>query len=273
MTYYKPGTRVVIVYPHGVRGGIQHNARRLDDSEVWGTVSRIIGQYRDLDLDPPADVLERWEAGCALRAEAGRGTDSASIKAELVASLASGAIDGTTHDKRLAALPDADDLAEQRQARIKAATVAWRQAFTLLHGHGDALLDPLRKIVVDGIEQASDRTMSIRYEKAHQLADVLRQHGIVPSAQGADPHHYRYGAPDLVHEWLLYNSRGRRLRYDPIVENGVALEEWVPIDPPQITIPTVHVYRDEWQPGLYTADEVVANVRAIDSRTSAAVAN
>lgn len=157
--------------------------------------------------------------------------------------------------------PDAErrDHRARRRALDQAAALAWTEALNALHEAGDEILDLFRPTIDRCLANPNDRQLGFVWDAVHDALDELRPWA-VPGAAHAAPRDYRFARPDLVHRWTLAQSRGVRLisvEEERIDGHLVRRLFNAPKTPQPVPLWVIGEHADEWQPGLYTAVQVV----------------
>jgi hypothetical protein len=84
---------------------------------------------------------------------------------------------------------------------------------------------------------------------------------VIPNCGGSLDEH-RFGRPDEVHRWRLHHARRARELSVQRVSDTVFTVVHTPEGAPPITLGTA-LEHPEWEPGLYTAAEVIETVNGI----------
>lgn len=239
----------------------------------WGIDSGLLPTYAKhldgLELKDPTPALSLWERARDLHREA-YATPASAAHADLAEQLASGKLTAVDVAKAIAKVPnraEAAELARTRQAALRAgASRTLLAALQSLFDLGEPKwLDLLRPIVEDALATGDD----VRLNAAHRLAQFLRDpHRAKIGALTAAVNNrydcaadwYRFKRPDLEHRWRVSRSsdvqRRELARY--VVDGQWRVQYALKPDAPR---PTIADFQPEWGAGLWSAEEVVENVK------------
>jgi hypothetical protein len=142
---------------------------------------------------------------------------------------------------------------------------AWRE----IHEYGEGWLDMLKPIAADAVQTGNEQL----WHRCHEFAGWLRDpkwvgvralSAVMPNeTDDAGTEHYMFGRPKAVYVWRVERSAGNDItRTNPTVTpSGKAITAYGLR--PDALWPSFHdicAHADEWQPGLYSAEEALDNI-------------
>jgi hypothetical protein len=245
--------------------------RERRTSAQWGT-DGLIPAYqtwlRALDLDDPTKASTYWARATKLRDDAAAVRPDES-RVDLAELLAEGEVTPGDARKMAAKQPDARAAEKEAQERRKlledASRTALVKSLQAIYDFGeDGWLGILRPIVAEALANSDDR----RFNLAHAFAAWLREpkrnriFGLAAATNrgwDAEDYLYRVRRPDLLHTWRVERAeatqRQELVRY--AVDGKYRVQYLVK---PGAVVPMLRDFQPEWGAGLYSAEEVIANV-------------
>lgn len=250
-------------------------ARRYDRLARSREHRSILVEYRDLldflGVADPFGIIDAHDHAAELRRQARTrrpGTDRTSAAPGTVKGLADGTLDPddiTVDDTD----PDRvrRELRAQRDALDAAADDAMHAVHQALRAAGDRIItDLLRPVIDQALANHRDRNEAERWDKVHAFAKKLRINRVVPVATDAPEPAYRYGRPDLAHVAAIVAAPDARI-VDVIVTKEADARQRGEVMVFRVPKPS-HPFglyeageHPEWEPGLYTAAEVLDHHR------------
>lgn len=222
-----------------------------------------------LEIEGPPDARDLIERHLALKAERRTLARAERLnRNEVAAQVVAGELSVEDASARVAEAVAHDPGAELRQRRDILKQAAFRavlDAAAEVYDYGEqqwlAELATAAGRALDGPKKARAQET---WDGVHRLALLLRQLGALSSLKGAG-REYRFAAVDLVHEWLLEHA-DRVVDGVRIDERERRLIELRPIRPPALTIEVIAEHREEWGPGVYSAEQALEHARRVVAR-------
>jgi hypothetical protein len=252
-------------------------------SDNWSEDSSPLGKYirqlRKLGLEDPTDATDLFDHAVQLREASNQPVTAQDDEATITFRLARGEITPAQASKLLAKATTPDDRQERlvhvRQGITNASREAHGLAVMAIHNYGEERwLAFLRPLAAEAYE-AQDQQ---RWDQVQQLATLLRDRdlaalSIVATDQGIgreirDTWRYLVRKPDEYHFWRLRHAK----RAQNVALEAVGEVVFVASEVIEGPYPIVAQMDPSWEPGVYSAAEVVAIAKEIAARQDAAAA-
>lgn len=198
---------------------------------------------------------------------------SAAQTAQLAQALATGHADPAAV-VTVTARDHAADTREQHKVLRKAAEQAYATAVKRLRRAAPGIYAELNTRAQALLDTPPKWGAAEQWDILHATAKALRDHGFVDTVKHASSIEWMFGNPDTVTNWLVaqpdtgiryYGARptgdlvnGRALHLQLVgITRGAGQAR---------TFQAARLHRNEWEPGVVTADQVVANLAAVAAR-------
>jgi hypothetical protein len=251
-------------------------------SDSWSSESSIVAQYirhlETLGLVDPTDASHFYEQALKLReAYHEAAARSLHVEPDLSARLASGEISAAEASKQLAKAPTEQEISEKRQRERSMISNAVRSSYAMsvraVHNYGEEnWLGLLRPLVLQAYEDQDQA----RWDALHRFAGLLRNPdlaglGYIAMAPNSvtefdETWRYTVGRPELYHHW----RRDHAELAQNIAIVHVGSTTYVAIAVTKGPHPTIADIDPSWEPGLYSAAEVLKLTDAILDQQQAA---
>jgi hypothetical protein len=237
---------------------------------IWASQLRTyLDMLAALGIDDPLGVADRLARYDQLRGEAiaihRAGRDGIPHGADIAAHLA----DGTLNAAEVPAMiPTGASPADARKA-VKVVQRAADEVLTAaahdMWTFGDQFLTLLRPTHDYLIAHPSGPAAADHWRTLHKTVRHLRDElKVIPSAVGATALEYRFANVLAAHCWYLDHARrGIHLAAVDLHQTPPRLYR-TPIEPEPLTLPTIAEHVEDWQPGIYSAAEVVTAATNVD---------
>lgn len=221
----------------------------------------------ELGLDDPTEATSLADE--ARRIYKTKAPESPAALARITAELGRGDVTVDDAWRQVAGLDDfaADKTKEGwDRVRLRAASQIARRARLALHEAGESLItEVLAPQAASIVDRASDKRVSVgtwldldhTWRLIHDTARMLRGWA-VHTAGAAETIDYELGRPDLAYMWRLEQAELIR-EVDRSESRDEALIYFIAEGSTRIDLRAIVDHADEWHPGLYTAEQVLAN--------------
>lgn len=231
-------------------------------SALWSVDSGLVPKYQNhlagLGLIDPTAASEYWTRAQSL-VDQSRAIRVAEPRSNVAARLAEGEIDSREAQKLESKRPDRESPHELKRTLEAASRTALLRALQAIHEHD--WHGELKPIASDALARGDGHTLNRTHRFAAWLREPVRVKVFgLAAAKGADPSMYQFRRPDLVYRWRVDHVDQRHLReLTRYPDEGAWHVAYV--FHPDALFPTIRDYDDAWGPGLYSAEEVVENIK------------
>lgn len=243
-------------------------------SDSWSPTNSVVAQYirhlSFLKIEDPTDASYFYNQAISLRDAYQKVAVKQNEEATIQNRLALGEITAEEASKLLAKAPTQKDSQEkierERQMISNAVRSSYSMSVRAIHNFGEEKWVELLRPLVKEAHEAQDQE---RWEALHGFAGLLRDPGLAGLAMIALSHagtrefdetwRYTVGRPDLYHHW----RRAHAEESDNIAILNVGQTIFAAIVVKKGPHPTVRDIDPSWEPGLYSAAEVMKITDAI----------